>query len=148
MTINYGTCTDIEITSTNLISTNQEVTLNIKYNCDKEWELDIPVTDTTITVVPADVEGTDFIPDGIYYTKLIITKQNGDKIIESACTFVNCITNCELLEAFKDKDCDRSMAFYALLASKDCPSCTCEDLCTLYQIATKKPCDYVSPCGC
>jgi hypothetical protein len=148
MTINYGTCDAVTISSTNLVSTNQSVTLNIKYNCDKEWELDIPVTDTTITINPSDIDTTDFIPDGIYYFKLTITVQNGDKIIESACKFVNCITNCEIVDAFRDKDCDRTMAYYALVASKDCPSCNCEDLCTLYKIATKKPCEYVSPCGC
>jgi hypothetical protein len=127
---------------------NTSVTLNIKYNCDKEWEKTINVNTASIVLVPADVDATDFLPDGIYSFKITTVDQADDTFIETSCVFVNCVTTCNMLESYKNHDCDRTTAFFALLASKDCPNCSCEDLCLLYNIATLNPCEDVKPCGC
>jgi len=148
MTVTYTDCSTLTITSSNLLSTNTSVVLSMQYNCDQEWEKVITPATAPIVLTPEDFDTEDFIPDGIYYLKLEIVNSVGTEIVETKCKFVNCITSCKLLDAYKNNDCERTMAFFALLASDDCPDCSCADLCLLYNIATNNPCEDVKPCGC
>lgn len=148
MTVTYTDCATITITSTNLVNTNTSVKLTMQYACDKEWEKTIETSVTSIVLTPTDFDTEDFVADGIYYFKLEIVNNVGTTITETKCKFINCVTTCKLLDSYKNNDCERTMAFFALLASDDCPDCACADLCLLYNIATNNPCEDVKPCGC
>lgn len=152
MTATYTNCANIIIDSTLLNVTNQTVTLEVTKNCAATPVVtkDVSAAATEITLVPADFNEEDIISDGIYYFKLTIVDNGGDTTVESLCKFLNCSTTCDLLDVYNGttKDCDRAMAYFALLASQDCTNCSCSDLCLLYSIATNDPCEDVEPCGC
>lgn len=160
MTLTIGTnCSEFNITSTYLSTNNQSVTLNVTMNCETEWELPVEVEVTTIVVSPEDLEMLNVISDGVYNIKLTIIQQDGTQIIESVCKFVNCVSNCLMLDSFlaaangDEAAILRVLAYHALVASDGCTSCACADLCELYKLSQLEDCVTtttvdVSGCGC
>lgn len=156
MTITYTDCSSVTVASNNLLVNNQEVTLTVKHNCTTEYVLDIVPSAQPIVVTPALLSMTDVITDGIYYFHLKVIKVDNSITNETACLFVDCNTTCQLLDVYKTNDSDRTIAFLALLASKDCEDCNCNHLCLLYNTAITEPCvdthtnttSDVEPCNC
>jgi len=148
------TCEEVVLASDYFDSNNLSVSLLVKYNCDVEYEIEIDVDNTEITVTPTLLELTDeVLADGIYYFELTITQSNSAVITESICKFVNCSYTCSMLDVFKDLEDNeeniiRALSFYALTLSEGCTSCQCTDLCTIYNNTLEEDCEDVKPCGC
>lgn len=151
-TVTSATCSDITVESTYLTALNQAVTLTVVYNCKTTYIADVNVSDTSIVITPTTVNSTlDYLQDGIYSIKVEIVQEDGDVVIESACVFVNCQTACMMIEIFKSTTAEsiaKSIAYQALLASVGCTSCSCDDLCILYNTLSDNCFDYAQPCGC
>lgn len=152
ITINED-CTGVLINSDYFDPTNQSMTLAITQNCDAEYEVDVDVELGEYTVTPEDVDTTEFVPDGVYRFVLTTVQEDGTTVEESKCIFVNCTSACLMTEAFlnvgNDIDCTiKAMAYHALVAAADCPGCTCQDLCTLYNATGLNGTTDATSCGC
>jgi len=151
-------CESITIDSTNFAVDNQSVTLYLKYNCTKEYVVDISTALTEYVILPASVEMTDFMSDGIYGLTLKIVQEDGTVINETLCKVVDCVSSCTLVESFKNigyscSEClIQALAFNALKVAEDCTTCDCQTLCTLYDTVYPKDCKTIttnaSTCGC
>lgn len=154
-------CANISITSDYLTVTNQLVKLTVKLNCGDEYIINYEPEDDPLVVEPEDISSDEeVLADGIYYLQLDITQENGDKVTESDCIFMNCVTACLMVDSFKTMSTDKNaaikaMAYHALIASEDCNSCTCADMCLLYNTATDTTCSSSTTttnastgCGC
>lgn len=149
-------CSTATITSTYLDSQNQSVVVNMTLNCKTEYSAEIDVDDTTIIVTPEDfgIDNEKFV-DSVYYFKVVVTQEDGTKVEEGLCTFINCSSNCDMLTTFKEvvggnkNSIIKALSYHALILAQSCGSCACEDLCTLYNATTLDNCDtHDSGCGC
>lgn len=149
-------CESVTITSDYFDAENQSVSLGVTINCGTEYTVAVEVEATEIVVDPEALGlDLDALEDGVYYFELTITQEDGTKVVEGECRFINCGTTCLMLESFTDAaagDKDalvRALAFHALVASDGCTSCACSDLCDLYTATNLVNCDSnVSSCGC
>jgi hypothetical protein len=146
-------CESITLDSTYLSGTNQSVTLDVKINCTQEYTIDVSVSATDYTLLPATIEQEDVISDGVYQFVFTIIQSDGTKIEETLNKFVNCGSDCLMVETFKsaltNQDClVKAMAYYALIVAEECTACTYEDMCALYN-ATGLTTNYnANDCGC
>lgn len=157
MTITISpTCANVTIVSDNFDFQNQTVELTVKFNCEDEYLITAEPEDTEIVVDNAalDLDG-DTLADGVYYFELKIVQEDSTVITESACRFVNCSSDCLMLDTFKlaaegdEQAIIKAMAYHALSVANGCTSCACEDLCLLYKATTLINCtNDVKPCGC
>ena len=150
-------CVSASLASTEFNVTNQSVTLTIKYNCTKEYEISISPSATSYTILPASLQMVDYLSDGIYGITLRVVKQNGDIVTETMCKLMDCVSSCTLVESFKSlaicSECLlQALAFNALKVAESCTSCDCETMCTLYNTVYQKDCKTqttnVTSCGC
>lgn len=129
-------CTIITLQSTNLISTNQTVNLFWNKDCSAVTsKISISVLASMIQLAPEDLNSTETFTDGVYYFKISIVQEDGTTIEESLCRFINCASSCLMLPVYKLTDIasiQKQLAFEALIASNNCTSCSCSDLCMLY----------------
>lgn len=155
ITINEG-CESVTLVSDYLDADNQSVDLKLKINCETEYAVNYDVALTELEVTPESLESTELVLiDGVYYFELTIIQENGDKVVESGCKFINCSSSCLMLETFKlasqgdEEAMVKSMAFHALTLANDCASCSCTEMCALYEATQLEPCTTdVKPCGC
>jgi len=135
LTVNSD-CTSISILSDNLSATNQTVNLFWSKNCSTTTsKISISTAASVVQLAPEDLDSADTFSDGVYYFKLVITQEDGTTVEESICRFVNCASSCLMLPVYKLTDSAsilKQLAFEALLASTNCTSCTCADLCMFY----------------
>ena len=135
-TINSN-CSIISITSDYLDANNQTVSLFWDKNCSGTvTKIPINVNAPVIQLSPIDLgQSGDVFNDGVYNFKISIVQQNGTKIEESLCKFINCNSSCLMMPTYKLKDHEsliKQLSFEALIASKYCTFCTCADVCALY----------------
>lgn len=144
-------CTSISITSTYLSPVNQTVNLFWDKNCSGSLnKISINTSASIIQLDPTDLSQADTFSDGVYYFKLSIIQEDGSTVEESLCRFINCQSSCLMLPTYKLIDHEsivKQLAFEALLASNLCTSCTCSDLCTLYNNTGLIP-TINDDCGC
>lgn len=138
---------------------NISSTLTIKTNCKEEYFITLATTDTSITIIPDIVNSTNSsLPDGVYGLTFEIIQSDGTKVVDSKCLLVNCTLTCLMqdtyqLAAFGDETAIiSSLAFSALLASSECGSCSCADICLLYNSSLLNTCANTTTnatgCGC
>jgi hypothetical protein len=129
-------CSIISLDSTYLSPDNQVVNLFWDKNCSGTLgKISVNTSASLIQVDPADLNESATFSDGVYYFKISITQEDGTVVEESLCRFVNCNSSCLMLPIYKLTDLAsviKQLAFEALLASADCTSCSCTDLCALY----------------
>ena len=144
-------CSVINLNSDYLTATNQTVNLHWIKNCTgAASKISISVLASSIQLSPSDLEETTTFSDGVYYFKLEIVQEDGSMIEESLCRFVNCTSSCLMIPTYKETDLIsvvKQLAFEALLASNNCTSCSCSDLCLLYNNTGLTDIDN-DDCGC
>lgn len=144
-------CNIITLDSDYLIPTNQVVNLFWSINCGSTLsKISISPSASMIQLDPSDLGGGDTFVDGVYYFKISITDEDGGTVEESLCKFVNCASSCLMLPVYKQTDSAamiKQLAFEALLASSNCTSCSCTDLCSLYNNTGLTTIDN-DDCGC
>jgi hypothetical protein len=111
------------------------------------------VVDADYTATPEDVGTSDVFPDGVYQFKFKITQEDGTKVEDSICKFINCASDCLMTSIFTnigtDPECTiKALAYFALTIADECPGCSCADLCALYNATGLNPSTNDSGCGC
>lgn len=148
-------CDYITASSSYFNTGNISVALVVTTNCKEQYSITVAANNVAaITINPA-VLGLDLdaLSDGVYNISFEIVQSGGTTVTESVCLLVNCTLNCLMLDTYKlaatgDEDAIiRSISFDALLASVNCTSCSCSDLCTLYSAALLENCSLPLTCS-
>lgn len=140
------TCTQIDITSSNLSASNTLVEILVSVNGAEQISINPAPSILSYTLLPAALGMTTFA-EGTYSISLYTTQSSGDQTSESACALVICDLGCEVLPLYTDvKNLEKILAYEALIASKDCVSCSCSTSLILYNIIKDET--NVNHCGC
>jgi hypothetical protein len=117
----------------------ETVTLFTKRNCTgTEHSVVIEEGDITdgdeYVVNNQELIDTEDFTGGVWSLKLTVLKEDGTKIIEEACLFVDTI-HCDVAEAVMNKrNVELQLDYYLLArASEDYACCDCEALCNIYK---------------
>lgn len=154
ITINSD-CSEITLTSDILLLTNTANSLFVTYN-GVEKEVALPLSITTFTLEPADIDQTDVFSDGVYKLRFENTLSSGAVKEDVGCAVPLCTFKCsdahtalytEVLNGTKDA-IDKLLYYEGLKATDGCTSCTCELLSTLYTNLTDDDTNSCGTCSC
>jgi hypothetical protein len=114
-------------------------------------------TDTTdfITLVPANLvdSATSFDSDILFLKLISVNTQTNTTKTEQSCVILPCDGNCEVIDylAANPTCVEVAVLHKAILDSANCPECSCENVCCLYnklqEILNSQTTDYAN-CGC
>lgn len=148
-TIN-GDCTTLTLNAEALVSaagkTFDSLVLRSRLNCSStESEVDVSSLIGSITAentidVPATLfygdDTKETYCDGIYYFQLDITytvDSSAYLVEDSACLAITCALRCAVIEYYLlTKDKTAWYYYYAITQGKECDSCYCTDMCSMY----------------
>lgn len=151
ITIN-DTFTEVTITSSILTETNASVKLTVSYNCTTEYDELSFDSDVDPLIVTAEDLGLESFVDGVWGFKLVVVDESDNTLTELKCKFFNQNSSCLMLETYKDIENEDSLikvlSFEALLIADQCNSCSCDDMCDLYNSTGLNPNSNVTNCGC
>lgn len=137
----------IILNSTNLVNTNQMVTLTVTKNCESTTTIDVDTAATLIELVPADLSQEDLFQEGPYYFKLEVKQDDGTIVKEYLCRYIQ-PDACTYIDLYKTTaDLEKVLAHQALLQLNECEQCSCTDACLFYETLNNTNCDDCT-CGC
>lgn len=140
-------CSSIDVTSdlitayiAALPSPDHTLQLKLSVDCETDYTIDLDdnnldVGNNKYVITPSDVGNTTTISDNIIKATLTKTvTSSGAKTKEYSCIFVNCSTECEVLEATAADPNSKVGLFYWILKdySGNCTKCKCEDACKIW----------------